>query len=123
MGYIWTTKDGTRIPVPEMTDRHVVNCWHMLSRIVAEVDSASEFYLHPFWGPSGEMAQEAAEQAMEEAWNQRATCAAWMQVFEEEMTRRGIEIPQRPEVEHPPELEWVEPGPGGIGLIAKIKKE
>ena len=39
MGDLWTTRDGTQVPVREMSDRHLINALRMLAR-QAEVKRA-----------------------------------------------------------------------------------
>lgn len=35
---IWTTKDGQRIPIREMTDRHITNCLRLLRKRLADIE-------------------------------------------------------------------------------------
>lgn len=119
MGNIWTTKDGRKVPVELMTNDHLLNAWKFLDRKETKVREAEMFYNHPVWGPRGEMAQEAAEQAMGHAYDVQAVCLYWMKIFEEEMKRRDIAVPTRSVPQGPPEVEIVEDL--GFATIARIK--
>ena len=121
MGQVWTTKDGRKIPVNEMGDTHLINAWKFLDRKETKVREAEMFYNHPIWGPRGEMAQEAAEQAMGQAYDVQAVCSYWMKIFEKEMKKRDIVVPPRSVPQGPPEVEVIEDL--GFATIARIKRK
>lgn len=82
---MWTKRDGTKVPVREMHDAHLVNAIKMCRHqgLVSE-----PMLLGPM--PMGEMAQYAWEQECEEAWDKYFPPLKWL---EEEAARRGLKVP------------------------------
>lgn len=123
--YTWTTSDGREVLVSEMTDRHLINALKWLQRHIQEIDDATDFYFHPFWGPRGEMAQYYAEQEMEQAWERQGAFKAWHKILTEEVEQRGLTVPSPPAAKPPPEPESIEvidlPG-GGQATIARLPR-
>jgi len=86
----WTMKNGEEIDIRDMTDRHLKNSYKMLKRSGAIDPSTFKLYFCCN-GPSGEMAQYYFDQEFEAAlMAPKSPFVGW---FEEEMERRGIDIP------------------------------
>jgi hypothetical protein len=124
---VWTTKDGRRIRVTEMSDQHVLNCWKMFDRIIAKEKEALQFFLHPFWGPSpGSMAEMMLEEEFysEEFSSKSRRRYKWRTIFEKELESRGVPVPNKTVPEGPPEVEVVETGSTGAlnYRIARLTK-
>lgn len=62
---VWTTKDGRRIPLHEMTDDHVLNAMRFLARAHRRYVDSIVFFGIP--EAIGEMARVAAEQEVTDA--------------------------------------------------------
>ena len=121
-GHVWTTRDGVRIRLGMMEDSHLLNCWRMLDRRLVEASECRMFFFDPFWGPRGEMAQDAALEAMDSMDNRAVKASVWIPRFEEEIRLRGLEVPSRGVPTHPPSVTIVGTGPGGVGTIAKLDR-
>jgi len=104
----WRTKEGQLIPVPEIGDRHLLNIYRMLDRQVRKIKEMTLFWMDPVWGPHGEHAQDAADQAMEEAWDVEMRKEGWMQIIQKEIVRRKLTLPNRTRPKPPPKTELVE---------------
>jgi hypothetical protein len=63
---IWTTRDGTQIPVSEMTDSHLANAIAYLERTADARLAYETANLLSGPTPTGAMAQDAYEQGMQE---------------------------------------------------------
>lgn len=83
----WTTRDGRRIPLAEMTDTHLSNTLAMLRRkqdnIEAETNAAAAYV-----GTSDSMAAYYAEHAMDEGFERSRECCMWIDLLEGEQNRR-----------------------------------
>ncbi len=104
----WRTKEGELIPIPEIGDRHLLNIYRMLDGQVREIKEMTLFWMHPVWGPHGEHAQDAADRAMEEAWDDEMKKEGWMRIIQKEIIRRGLELDSRTRPKSPPKSELVE---------------
>lgn len=87
--FIWTTKDGRDIPLSKMTTLHLLNAHRFVRRKLVKAQECTAFYLHPVWGPQGEMAQDAAGQAMEQIWNEEMRVRVVERILHDELDRRG----------------------------------
>ena len=118
---IWMTANGDLVPVKLMSDRHLINAWRMLVCKSVSISEATAMYCHPIFGPSpGSMAELAADAEMDEAWDRQYRLGIWIEILENEMKRREIDIPIKPKARRPPEIESIENV--GTGLIIKLKK-
>lgn len=84
---IWTCQDGSTVAVNQMTDRHVLNSYRMLKRKGFVSRRTFEFYITD-QGPSGEMAQDAFRQEVDEVLS--CQVSPWLDVFEAEIEKRGL---------------------------------
>jgi hypothetical protein len=80
---VWTTKDGKKIPVCDMTTAHINNAINMLKR---NLDVMGDF--PAYGGFSGDMAQYYAEQEMDDTLAKIRACRAWIKILERELGRR-----------------------------------
>lgn len=88
---VWETKDGRKINIEDMGDRHLINSYKMVKRSGAIDPSTLDFYLYTD-GPTGEMASYFFEQEVDVILTAPVTpFVGW---FEEEMAKRSIEIPE-----------------------------
>ena len=117
----WRTKNGREIPIPELEDEHLLNIYRMLDKRICEIGEMTLFWAHPVWGPHGEHAQDAADCAMEEAWNEEIVARGWIQLMQTEIIHRGLKLPDRTSPKPPPKTELVEST--GIGSIHRIIEE
>jgi len=115
---IWKNEDGREIPVSEMTPRHLLNAYKWLGRKRVQIAEMAMFYLDSFWGPQGEHAQDAADAAMDEAWEEEARYDQWLPILAAEIGRRGLQVPALPKPQPPPDVEIVGYHEGGV--IARI---
>lgn len=76
--YIWTTRDGRRIPISQMSDRHVMNTYKMLIRVG----------MPDYPSFQGEMAQMMAEDEWERASSEYQET---VYIFEREINKRGLD--------------------------------
>lgn len=121
---VWRTRNGKSIPVADMTNRHLINTVKFLQRRLAEIAEATAFWCHPFWGPQGEHAQDAAEQEMEAMWEKEEILEAWVVELSAELLRRQLDIPKPPPRKRPPEpksIKTVELSGGGSATIARFR--
>lgn len=75
----WTTRDGRKVPVTEMTDDHLQNTIAMLMRV--EMPMGHDF-------PSEGMAAYYADQQMDHEWDKYVTAQRWLSVLRGERRRR-----------------------------------
>jgi len=100
---IWTTRDGRRVKVKDMTDRHLLYAHRFVCNQVVRIQEATESFFHPVFGPTeGSIAEFYAEQEMQEAWDQELLLLKWKGVLESEIKRRGLTpLPHRKKRELP----------------------
>jgi hypothetical protein len=84
----WTTKDGKRIDVTEMTDNHLRNTLAYMERRVEQL--WDEFTAAETYPGQGEAACYAAECAADEALDRCSDAKYWVEVFKEEIKRRRV---------------------------------
>lgn len=87
----WKTKDGREIEISEMADSHLLNTYKMLRRKGFISPKTFRFYL-TCAGPNGEMAQDAFDQELDRVLD--SPVSEFIDLFEEEIRRRGLEIPK-----------------------------
>jgi hypothetical protein len=92
---IWTTKDGTRIRICDMTDSHLLNTIALLKRIAKQGRREILFHYPDF---QGEMAQFYAEQSWEGVASTHPDDFAYeeypiLEPLEMDAERRGLEQP------------------------------
>jgi hypothetical protein len=75
----WTTRDGRKVPVTEMTDDHLRNTIAMLMRV--EMPMGHDF-------PPDGMAAYYADQQMDHEWAKYTGAQAWLVVLRAEKHRR-----------------------------------
>lgn len=83
----WITKDKRKIAVKDMTNQHIINTLKMLDRNKFIAASTLEFYMSTS-GPSGDMAQLAFEQELDEVLDRIPT--RWIDIFNKELKIRGL---------------------------------
>lgn len=86
---IWTCQDGSTVSVDQMTDRHLLNSYHMLKRNGFVSEKSFRFYLTDP-GPNGEMAQDAFREEVDYVLGCRVS--PWLDVFEGEIKNRGLKV-------------------------------
>ena len=85
---VWTTKDGTKIPIAEMTDTHISNAIaHLERKIEATEDAMASASGHGF---QGEMASYAAEQEGDRCAERLLFLDGYLHAMKEERNRRRI---------------------------------
>jgi len=118
---IWTTKDGQKIPLSKIEDRHLLNIHRMLRQSLDDLKCYTSVIGTP-WGPRGEMAQEAFDREFEDAYQCAMVSRPWLNIIDREVKRRGLaELPLKDPFTPLPELELVEDTP--FGSIYKVKKK
>ena len=98
---VWTTRDGRKIPVAEMSDEHLRNTIAMLER--AEMPEPHDF-------PGDSMAAYYADQDMNSAWEKYHHKQEWLEVLRREQQRRlnaSEECPKKPASEPLPGHHWI----------------
>jgi hypothetical protein len=86
----WTTKEGIKIPITEMTNRHLLFAERMIANNIVKYEECIEFYVHPVFGPHGEMAQDSAEREMEEVYDRLFSAHVWSSILKAEIKRRML---------------------------------
>jgi hypothetical protein len=82
---LWTTKDGRKIAIKDMTTEHIQNTINLLKRNgFISVDTFNLYLSTP--GPQGEMAQYYFDQELDEVLSSPTT--EYLDLFEEELQRR-----------------------------------
>lgn len=121
---IWVTKDGERIRISNMTDRHLLNAHRFVCNQIVRIQEATESFFHPVFGPSeGSMAEFYAEREMEEVWDRELYLLKWRGVFEKEIKRRGLHPLSHRKRRSLPSVELVETNRGEDGrVIGRIFK-
>ncbi len=115
----WRTKDGRVLDIKDMGDEHLLNAHRMLRRKVVEYKEIEKMYLHPIFGPQGEMAQECLEQGMEEKFEVYIQMLGAVGTMDKEIKKRDL---TEKLVEGPkplPKIKSVEHMPGG-GIIVEL---
>ena len=83
---VWTTKDGTKIPIAEMTDTHLSNAIaHLERKIEATEDAMDSSYRHRFHGV---VPFHAAEQAGTRCGERLMFFNVYLHAMKEESNRR-----------------------------------
>jgi hypothetical protein len=83
---IWAAKDGSKIPITEMTDLYVVNTLLFLKRKLAALEGETDSAFACSF--QGEMASYYGAQGQDAALNREISCRAWVRIFEREIVRR-----------------------------------
>lgn len=86
---IWTCRDGTTIPLSNMSDQHLTNAYRMLRRKGFVSERTFWFYMRDK-GPNGDMAQDAFQQEIEQVLDSQVS--PWLDVLEVEIKRRSIDV-------------------------------
>jgi len=86
----WKTNDGRHIAVSDMIDNHLVNAYKMMKRKGFIGCRTLEFYL-TCTPPTSDAAEMAFEQ--EQRWIFDSPVSHFVDLFEDEMNKRGIKIP------------------------------
>jgi hypothetical protein len=85
--HVWTTREGERIPVEQMTDAHLANAVAFLKRRIADLDEESDAAAG--WGGSGDMSSYYADQSMFACFAESVQIRdGWLSVLEAEQKRR-----------------------------------
>ncbi len=87
---IWKTRDDKKIPLEEMSDSHLLNAERFLQNQLVRIDEATESYLHPIFGPQGEIAQECADREMQDLWEYQTRVSTMVMNLNTEIRRRGL---------------------------------
>lgn len=86
---IWTTEDGRKIDVAEMSNKHIRNAYRMLKRKGFKSPKALDaMFCGPM--PRGEHAQDAWDTELE-GWLDTPT-SDFIDIFEAEAKKRGIHL-------------------------------
>ena len=97
--HIWTTKDGRKIPVTEMTDNHLLNAHRMVREKLIDIEN----FQRNAWifAPSPDtMAYDDFEAAYEDSFDRHVIYSAWTEILGREIHRRGLtELEPRNKVE------------------------
>ena len=105
---VWVTRSGELVPLAIMSERHMLNIYRKFATELKEMKECTAFYMHPVWGPRGEMAQEAAEQEMEHMWDRQYIVAGVVNTIKEWISKRGFELPDIGEPKPLPKVELIE---------------
>lgn len=82
----WTTKDGRKLTVDQMSTNHIKNALNTLKERGYVGLKTLNFYMScPL--PHGEMAMDAFDQEFD--WVSSAPVSKWVDIFEEELKNRG----------------------------------
>ncbi len=118
---VWVTRNGELVPLAIMSERHMLNIYRKYATELKKMKECTAFYMHPVWGPRGEMAQYYAEQEMEHMWDRQYIIADIVSMTKEWIGKRGFELPDVGEPKPPPKAELVESTE--LGNIYKIISE
>ena len=84
----WTQRDGSHIPIENMTESHIKNALSLVrtrhETFLTEASAAAGY------SGSGDGASYAAEQAMNEAFDKSYQTSYWIEVFTNELLRRDM---------------------------------
>ena len=93
---IWTTNDGRKLLIEEMNDRHILNTHRMLRDKLIDVENLQHFSC--VFAPSEDsMAYDDFEEALDESYKRGSALYTRINVFSDEIKRRGLE-PLEPRV-------------------------
>ena len=128
--FTWTTKDGKKLTLPEITDSHLVNIYEFLTRQIHDLKDLQMFSYSPF-APQGEMASLDLEQAVEESYEEEERLEKVAKIIAKEIKTRHMLVPHVPYKNEWADLtdriESIEEGAFdqhdgmGIGTLIKLK--
>lgn len=87
---VWTTKDGRKIPVSEMTDEHLTNAYLMLKQKGFVGNRTLRCYLSR--GPTADGALVAFEAEQRAVFD--SPFSEFVDHFNDELLRRGLQVPK-----------------------------
>ncbi len=87
-GHVWTTRDGTKVPVTEMTDTHLKNTIAMLRRLEATCADRVAASAAVASTLSGDMASYYAEGAIDHEICNLSAVQTWITILQAEQARR-----------------------------------
>lgn len=82
---LWTSADGSALPVTEMTGKHIWNTELMLQR---KIDRLMDHAMAAASFIGSETVEALANQAMNEIGEEAGRCRAWIEIFRAERARR-----------------------------------
>lgn len=104
----WITKEGKKMRVEDMGDNHLLNSHRMLRKQEVEFQECEMMYLHPFWGPRGDMAQLAAEQDMDREFEVSMIRTHYIRKMDSIIKERGLTPKPVNPPKKPPKIKSVE---------------
>jgi len=86
---IWTTRDGRKIPVTEMTDNHLLNAHRMVREKLIDIEN---FQRNGFiFAPNEDtMAYDDFETAYLDSFERYGCLSVWVEILANEIERRGL---------------------------------
>jgi len=112
----WLTKEGEKIPIENLSDKHLLNIHRMLRQQIEDTKSYTGIS-GTFWEPRGEMACEAFEQEMEQQMELSYIASIKLIKIQQEIDKRGLaELPLKEPYKPMPKMECITTM---IGVIIK----
>lgn len=120
---IWVDGSGKATAIEDMDNRHLLNAHRHVREELIRIQNAFKFMLDPFFGPHGEMAQDAASIEEDEMIEDEIRLGLFLREMGDEIKRRRLR-PKHPRVvlENPPKIELIGDGTGRIDYVARLKR-
>lgn len=87
---VWKTRDGKRIPLPDMQDEHLLNAHRLTKEKYLETLEDISFCFSPFAPGEDTIAHEHMEQALEDDYNRLSRLHYIGKILRQEIYRRGL---------------------------------
>lgn len=110
--FIWKTRDGKKIPISKMSDRHLLYTHRMLRNQLVDCKDMISFGDSAF-APRGEIASADFDQALDENFERMDALHSIIGTFTKELRRRGLAALPSKKMMKFPSPKSVEHMPGG----------